>query len=187
MSFRPVALDAHLNAHAATWDDDRAAGTMTAWGNSFPAEELPFGRTVVVGGVPFALPPKHPGGFDHVEALGQTIVLDGDELAGLAVLCCGEMGDHQWPLLLDGPDGRRIWTFDAPEWTVPRRTPLGPEALACEHLHYVGGYELDHLRPVAWAQLRRFDRPLAPAVLHLPERPLVHLFAVTLLLAGRHG
>ena len=99
----PVDLTPWLNAAVATFDGERPRGALNAWGNSFPAEELPFGSLLKVGGVDFRLPAKAPGEPDSVEPFGQTIVVPGAPRAvGIALLCCGEMGDQWVPVRVLG-------------------------------------------------------------------------------------
>lgn len=179
MSWTAVPLDAHLNAHAATWNDERAAATLNAWGNTFPAEELPFGETVELGGIPYRLPRKRRGGFDHVEALGQRIALTSADVDAIAVLCFGEMGDQRLRATLHGSGGSAPLQIIAPGWLVPHDVVPGPGALACRHLHY-GGYELDLLRPSAWSVRHALPRAMRVDRLELAEQPLVHVFAITL-------
>jgi hypothetical protein len=176
----PLCLDAALNALAATWDDDRAAGAVNAWGNSFPAEELPFGRMLMVDKVPFVLAAKRRGGFDHIEPLGQILDVEANKLIGAAVLSFGEMGPQSWQLTVEGEQRSERLSFDAPGWLVERNTPLPARAFGCSHLHYVGGYELDLMRPVAWSTRRRLAAPLTLRRLILPVRPLVHILAISL-------
>jgi hypothetical protein len=177
----PVILDGLLNATAATWDGDRAVGFVNAWGNSFPAEEMPFGRTVRLGAAEYRLPPKPRDGPDHVEVLGQEIVLDGRRVHGIAALCFAEMGARGWSLRVEGPQGATGVDVVAPGWVIDRATRPEPGHLVCSHLHYVGGYELDHFRPVAWSVERRLPRPIPADRLRFSESPLVHLLALSLL------
>jgi hypothetical protein len=170
------------NARAATTDLERRVGGVNAWGNSFPAEELPFGGVLHAGGVPFIIGPWR-GGSDHVEALGQTLPLSNvSPCTGLAILCFGEMGDQDLLLEVVCADGRR---FDlqalAWGWLVQRGHPVPPDGFACSHLHYPGGYELDHLRPVLWCNSFRWDDLLSPVRLRLGTNPLFHLMGVTCL------
>lgn len=182
MTDRPVSLASHLNATAATWNDDRAAGFVNAWGNSFPAEELPFGKTRVVGGRVFRLARKAPGAADHLEVLSQCLRAAGRYPAtGIAALCFGEMGSRRWDIRVEGPDGSEVVSLTAPHWVVgPDAAGLG-DHLVASHLHYVGGYELDHLRPVVWRVEATFERPRRVTGLLLSESPLVHVLALSLL------
>jgi hypothetical protein len=178
----PVPLDALRNARAATRDDERHRGGVNAWGNSYPAEELPFGGTLRVAGVPFALPPAGAE-HDHVETLGQTLALPAAEpCTGVALLCFGEMGDQALPVdLFAEPDGHMALLALAKGWLLPPGAPDPPDGWVCSHLHYPGGYELDQLRPVLWCNSFGWEAPRVPTRLGLGTNPLFHLVAVTLL------
>ena len=186
MNGRPVDLTPWLNAAVATFDGEREKGALNAWGNSFPAEELPFGSTLTVVGVPFRLPDKAPGRPDSLEPLGQTLEIL-EEAAGIALLCCGEMGDQRLPVRVfdDGGDVVASFVAVAPGVMVPNGTDLGDEGMACSHLHYPGnypgGYELALALPAAWRVEHRWGKPLAVARVELGVNPLFHLLGITLL------
>ncbi|HEU4882763.1 MAG TPA: hypothetical protein VFT45_10970 [Longimicrobium sp.] len=180
----PVPLDGLRNARAATRDADRHRGGVNAWGNSFPAEELPFGAALRVGGIPFVLPPVD-GEHDHVETLGQAIrIPPASPSLGVALLCFGEMGDQALGVDLYGHGGEHLpLVARAKGWLVPRGEAPA-DAHVCSHLHYPGGYELDPLRPALWCSASRWEAPVAAALLRLGINPLFHLVAVTLLHAA---
>lgn len=178
-----VAIDLarYLNAVGATYDHERHRGAFNPWGNSYPAEELPFGGWVMVGGYPFRLPGKMPGCPDHVECLGGSLLVEPPpSVRGFAVLCAGEMGDQRAVWRIVGTDGgERTVTLTARQWLVADGG-AGFPGLVCSHLHYPGGYELTVLRPslsvVAW----EMPRPWPVARIDIPLHPLFHVFALSL-------
>src|SRR4029077_10405023 len=110
----------------------------TPGGTSSPAGGLPFGSTLIVGGVPFQLPMKAPGRPDSVEPLGQTIAIpDAPEALGVALLCCGEMGDQRVAVRALNGRGEIVASFVAIARgaMVPAGTDLGGEGFAASHLH----------------------------------------------------
>jgi hypothetical protein len=180
--YAPVDLDPYCNAVGATSDDYRNRGQVNAWGNSFPAEEIPFGSVLQVGAVPFRLPTKRAN-CDHLEAMGQSISLPArPPVSGLALLCFGEMGDQELDVELDGPDGEcNRLTVLAPTWLVDRGQDPVDDCYCCSHLHYAGGYELALLRPTMWCWHRQWERQAPLTRLRMGRNPLFHLLAVTLL------
>jgi hypothetical protein len=191
-----IDLEPHLNAAVATFDGERRRGALNAWGNSFPAEELPFGATQMVGGTPFRLPARRPGGCDSVEPLGQSLAVAGEPppAGGIALLCCGEMGAQSVAVEVVGRDGRvEALTVTAPGAIVAAGVAAGEAALLCSHLHYPGDYDLGQRLAAVWRCAARFRRRLAVARLDFGRNPLFHLLAVTLLDcvdgndAERHG
>jgi hypothetical protein len=187
MTSRPVDLTPYLNAAVATFDGERPGGALNAWGNSFPAEELPFGASLTVGGVPFRLPRKAPGRPDSVEPLGQTVEIPGAPTAmGIALLCCGEMGEQRIPVeVLDGRGGTVArFIAVARGVMVPAGTDLADQGFACSHLHYPGDYDLALALPAAWRCEHRWEQPAPVAGLKLGANPLFHLLAISLLEAS---
>ncbi len=183
MSFVTLSLEPFLNSIGATYNTQRAAGLLNAWGNSFPAEELPFGSTLTVGGIPFQLPDKARTNYDIVEPLGQTIALpDSGPVAVLALLGCGEMGDQFLNV-------RAIRTGDgaplelramAKGFTVVPADDLGPDAWRFTHLHYPGDYDLGILTGALWCFEHRFEEPVRLTRLELGTNPLFRIAALTL-------
>jgi len=187
--FQPFDLTPHINAAVATYNSERARGMLNAWGNSFPAEELPFGAPfraggLEVGGIPFKLPPKAPGELDSLEPLGQELeVPDGPTAIGLGLLCCGEMGDQQVEIVLTGEGGRQErFLAVAPGVMVPGGTDVGEGGLACSHLHYPGDYDLALAVPALWCFRHRWEEPLPVTRIRFGPNPLFHLVALTFLL-----
>jgi hypothetical protein len=183
----------------ATFDTDRPAGEVNAWGNSYPAEELPFGGRAVVGGVPYLLVPKVPADPpqpDHLEFLGQH--LPGPPPArpatAIGLLAAGEMGPQDLSLRVhlrpraDRPRADRsrvdVISTTVPGWMIRPETPVTAAELRCSHLHYPGDYGLGLLVPVLWSRVLPLPDAPSPAMvtaIELVANPLVHAFAVTLL------
>jgi hypothetical protein len=186
MTMHAIDLASHRNAHAATFDSGRDAGCVNIWGNSFPAEEVPFGRAIIVGGVTYQLAPKQPGAADHVEALGQRIEIGA--VAGghaLGVLGFGELGPQALMLRLTDRFGTDVGVrVQLPNWLLPREAPVRAAAWQASHLHYAGDYELDHLRPAMFSATARLPAPIWPVTLTIEPNPLAHVMAVTLLQNG---
>jgi hypothetical protein len=183
MSFETVSLDPLFNSIGATYNTERVTGLLNAWGNSFPAEELPFGSTLTVGGVLFQLPDKARTKYDVIEPLGQTIDLpDGKPVAALAFLGCGEMGDQYVDMRAIPADGGAPIELRAlaKGFTVVPADDLGPDALRFTHLHYPGDYDLGLLTGALWCYQHRFEEPVRLARLELGTNPLFRIAALTL-------
>lgn len=187
MTGLPIDLTPWLNAAVATFDAERPQGALNAWGNSFPAEELPFGSTLTVGSVAFQLPSKARGEPDSVEPLGQTIVVPGTpKVLGIALLCTGEMGDQRVPLRVMNARGEEVADLMAVARgaMVPAGTDLAGEGFTTSHLHYPGepgGYDLALALPALWRWEHRWEAPTALARIELGTNPLFHLMAISLL------
>lgn len=177
-----IDLAAHANAHAATFNADRAAGVVNAWRNSFPAEEMPFSGTLLVGGIAFSLPEKIEGAPDHVEALGQIIDVGAVvSTRTVGILGFGELGDQPLVVTLTSRFGDiRRATAVLPNWLLPRDAALDARGWRASHLHYPD-YELDDLRPVLFGVTLRLAADIQPVTLTLDPNPLAHVMAVSLL------
>ena len=177
-----IPLRSYANAHAATFDADRSAGFVNAWGNSFPAEEMPFGRVLLCGGIPFAVEPKGEGEADHIEALGQIIEIGSAVVTrAIAILCFAELGDQRLPLTLIGRFGeKRRLEVTIPYWLTSGEEAAKPSTWRATHLHYAAGYELNHLRPALHAIAVRLPAPFSAVSVELGVNPLVHMLALTL-------
>ena len=180
----PLALEEHLNACAATDDGGRRHGTANPWGNSFPAEEIQFGEITALGGFDFRMPRPDLSGNDHVELAGQRLRLPPVVVVGVAALGYGEMGARRWRLWLEDDQGERYDAqLVAPGWLSEPGHRAEGSHLVCTHLHYPGDYELDRFLPTAWVMTTAMA-PLEALYLRFSESPLVHLFAVSLLVEG---
>lgn len=183
MTFETLPLQPLFNSVGATYNSQRKAGLLNAWGNSLPAEELPFGSSVTVGGIPFQLADKARADYDVVEPLGQTLELrDQDAVLGVAFLCCGEMGEQYLPVraIRDGEEPIEL-TVVVKGFSVLPGEDLGPQAFRFTHLHYAGDYDLDLLACALWCFEHRFDEPVRLSRLELGMQPLVRLAGVTLI------
>jgi hypothetical protein len=185
----------------ATFDSDRSAGELNAWGNSYPAEELPFGGQVMVDSVRYVLVRKSPTALpqpDHVEALGQRLAGDplGRPAEALALLAAGEMGSQELSVRVhlasssggdtgvdlgseNGP-GIQVRSVTIPSWLIRPQVPTSADQLRCSHQHYPGDYDLALLVPVLWSRVLPLPG-VAVTAIELVPNPLVHVFAITLL------
>lgn len=170
----PVDLRPYFNARAATRDDERVRGGFNAWGNSFPAEELTFAETIEVGGLPFRL--EQLDELDHLEADDQHVLLPDVEASALAFLAFGEMGRQSVRIAVDAHSQE----VAADGWLIDGDRQV-ERALDCSHLHYPGGYELAHLRPVMWPYVVTLPSRRTWRHLRIDANPLFHIAAATLL------
>ncbi len=176
-------LREHFNATSSTFNDTRHLGRANAWGNSFPAEELPLGQVMTVASVPFLLPAGGGRERDNIEAWGQ--VMDFPKvppLIGLAVLCYGEMGEQALPICALGMDGqKRSGIAVADGWLIEKDASVRPDGHAFSHLHYNDGFEFDALHPVLWCWTTHWNDPFELQRLILGVNPLFHIAAITCL------
>jgi hypothetical protein len=173
----------HANAHAATFDDDRSAGFVNAWRNSFPAEEVPFGDTILLGGTAFRLANKIAGAPDHTEALEQTIEVDAIVTAhAVGILGFGELGNQTLAITIANRFGElRRGQVVLPNWLVPKGTDPDAQNWRATHLHYPD-YELDHLRPCLFSVTIALSSAIQTRFVTLHANPLAHVMAVSLLI-----
>lgn len=170
----------------ATFASNRRAGEMNAWGNSYPAEELPFGTQLPIGSVRYELVPKSPvmpSQPDHVEMLGQLMAAGppGQPARALAVLAAGEMGPQEMSVRVHLATGDVcVRSATIPGWMLRPQTPPSPDQFRCDHLHYPGGYRLSLLVPVLWSRVLPLPGAAVTAIELMPN-PLIHVFAITLL------
>jgi len=178
-----VPLDEHANAHAATFNADRAAGFVNPWGNSFPAEEVPFGRTLICNGVPFQLGSKRAAEPDHVECLRLELATEASiATRTIGLLGFSELGNQTLELGIVGRfKERRHATLVVPYWLNVPRDAAGPAVWQATHLHYAAGYELDRLVPSLHAVILRLPSPFHAVSIEFEANPLVHIMALTLL------
>jgi hypothetical protein len=178
MSAWHISLRPHFNARAATSDDERTRGGFNAWGNSFPREELTFDEVFEVDRIPFRL--ERDGTLDHLEADGQCVQLPEAEAAALALLAFGEMGPQRARIVMESDGEPHAIDVEAAGWLVDGTSQV-ERALDCTHLHYPGGYELAHLRPVMWPYVFTLPRQGNWRRLRIEANPLFHIAAATLL------
>lgn len=171
-----------VDSVGATFDTERPAGAFNAWGNSFPAEELPFGRRTVVDGISYELVDKAPRQPDHFEALGQRLPVGPPHrpVNALALLAAGEMGPQELTVRVHLATGVQSRSVVIRGWEVRPETPVTADQLRGSHLHYPGDYDLALLVPVLWSHV--LPLPGGPVTAIEPlANPLVHIFAITLL------
>lgn len=177
--FDPVDISSHRNNTAISSATATKAGQFNVWGNSFAAEYLPEGGSLVhVGGVPFRFPPVCAGP-DNVRCAGQFITVPEGRYDWVHVLAAAERRCEDTMELNfgDGPvDGEPLRVSDfwaAPAW-------FG-ELLAFESpvMHYPHHVQRG-VSAVMWAQRVPVTRRADLAGIRLPRNVAVHVFAVTL-------
>lgn len=175
----PVDISDHRNNTAISSATATKAGQFNVWGNSFAAEHLPAGGSLVhVAGVPFRFPPVCAGP-DNVRCAGQFIAVPPGRYDWVHVLAAAERRCEDTVELNFG-DGRldaeplRISDFwAAPAW-------FG-ELLAFESpvMHYPHHVQRG-VSALMWAQRVPVTRRADLAGIRLPRNVAMHIFAVTL-------
>ncbi|MFF5973377.1 hypothetical protein ACFY7C_17820 [Streptomyces sp. NPDC012769] len=174
-----VDISAHLDNTAISAATNTKAGAFNVWGNSFAAEYLPEGGSLVrVAEVPFRFPPVCEGP-DNIRCAGQFLALPEGRYDWIHVLAASERRCEDTVELhfADGsvdPEALRVSDFwSAPAW-------FG-EVKAFESLvmHYPHHVQRD-VSAVMWAQRVPVTRRADLVGVRLPRNVAVHVFALTL-------
>jgi hypothetical protein len=184
---RPVTevdLSAHFDNTGLTRSDGLSGGAFSIWSNTFPAEELPDGPTIELGGLPFRFPGRGPGG-DNMRCAAQLIEVPPGRYDWIYLIAAAERRTED-PVLLHYADG----AID-PEWL--RVSDFWPETpgrfgerewLRCDSLHYPHHVQTS-MGPSIWRERVPVPREVALAAIRFPDNPAIHIFALTL--AGQEG
>ncbi len=174
-----VDLTAYFDNTGITRRDDLSGGGFNIWSNTFPAEELPQGPVIDVGGLPFRFPCRGPGG-DNLRCAGQLIEVPPQRYDWLYLIAAAERRTED-SVLLHYADG----AID-PEWLrVSDFWPETPgrfgerETLCCVSLHYPRHVQAP-MGPAIWRERVPVPREQPLAAIRLPDNPAIHIFALTL-------
>jgi hypothetical protein len=175
----PVDISGHRNNTAISAATGTGAGGFNVWGNSFAAEYLPAGGSLVhVDGVPFHFPPVCEGP-DNVRCAGQFLRVPEGRYDWIHVLAASERRCED-TVELSFADGSvdaemlRISDFwAAPAWFGEVKAF---ESLVMHYPHHVQ----PGVPAVLWAQRVPVTRRAGLTGFLLPRNVAVHLFAVTL-------
>ncbi|AUG78720.1 hypothetical protein CFP65_3948 [Kitasatospora sp. MMS16-BH015] len=174
-----IDISGHRNNTAVSAATDTGAGAFNVWRNSFAAEYLPAGGSLVeVDGVPFDFPPVCQGP-DNVRCAGQYLEVPRDRYDWIHLLAASERRceDTVELTFADGSvDAEPLRVSDfwaAPAW-------FG-EVKAFESLtmHYPQHVQRG-VPAVMWSQRVAVTRRVDLTGLLLPRNVAVHVFAVTL-------
>jgi hypothetical protein len=174
-----VDISSHRNNTAISAATQTNAGEFNVWGNSFAAEYLPAGESVVhVAGVPFRFPPVCDGP-DNVRCAGQFLRVPEGRYDWMHVLAAAERRCED-TVELNFADGSvdaeplRISDFwAAPAWFGELKAF---ESLVMHYPHHVQR----GVSAVMWAQRVPVTRRVGLTGIRLPRNIAVHVFAVTL-------
>jgi hypothetical protein len=178
--FRLIGIDDLLNNRATTTVADLGRGRLNAWGNSFPAEELPTpGSLVEVAGIPFVWANADADG-DNVRCEGQVIDIPPGQYDWIYLLAASERRseDTLWVHYDDGhADPLRLGVSDFLDGT-PAFGEL--PAFRTTRMHYP--HHVQHGLPTTmWLSRVGMPRRGRARALRLPRLVAVHVFAITLL------
>lgn len=175
----PVDISGYRNNTAISAATETKAGEFNVWGNSFAAEYLPAGRSVVhVDGVPFEFPPVCDGP-DNVRCARQFIrVLEGrydwvHVLAASERRCEETVELHFADGSVDAEPLRVSDFWAAPAWFGEVKAFESPV------MHYPHHVQRG-VPAVMWAQRVPVTRRAGLTGILLPRNVAVHIFAVTL-------
>lgn len=174
-----VDISVHRNNTAVSAATETKAGEFNVWRNSFAAEYLPAGGSLVhVDGVPFQFPPVCEGP-DNVRCAGQFIRVPEGHYDWIHVLAASERRSEDTVQLnfADGSvDAEALRVSDfwaAPAWFGEIKAF---ESLVMHYPHHVQR----GIPAVMWAQRVPVTRRTGLSGILLPRNVAVHVFALTL-------
>jgi hypothetical protein len=153
---------------------------VNIWGNAFPAEELPHGGLVEVGGVPFHFPDADGLRADNIRCRGQRIALPCERADWLHVLAAAERRTEDG-LAIEYADGaiRSQWLRISDFW--PQTPPRFGEVLAFRtSVLLYPRHAQAGMAPALWHQRVPVAVPDGLIAVTLPDNPALHLFALTM-------
>ncbi|MCW2934462.1 MAG: hypothetical protein JWM19_5424 [Actinomycetia bacterium] len=175
----PVDISGHHNNTAISAATETKAGAFNVWGNSFAAEYLPAGESLVhVAGIPFRFPPVCDGP-DNVRCAGQFLRVPEGRYDWVHVLAAAERRCEDTVELNFGDgsvDAEQLRVSDfwaAPAWFGEVKAFESPV------MHYPHHVQRG-VSAVMWAQRVSVTRRAGLAGVRLPRNVAVHIFAVTL-------
>jgi hypothetical protein len=179
----PVDISGYRNNTAISAATETKTGAFNVWGNSFAAEYLPAGGSLVhVDCVPFVFPPVC-GGPDNIRSAGQFIGVTAGRYDWIHVLAASERRCED-TIELNFADGSvdaeplRISDFwAAPAWFGEVKAF---ESLVMHYPHHIQR----GVPALMWAQRVPVTRRADLTGILLPRNVALHVFAVTL---QRHG
>jgi hypothetical protein len=180
-AYVPVDLSGVFDNDAISFGRRPGDGGFNVWGNTFPAEWLPEGGSLVeVGGVPFRFPPTADEEANNVVCDGQLIEVGPGRFDWIHVLAAAERRAEDWAYLhfADGsvdPEWLRVSDF----WPGPGPRFGEVEAFRCPVMHYPHHVQ-PNLGPVMWRQRIPVTRQRPLRAIRLPENRAIHVFAMTL-------
>lgn len=178
-----IGLDDLLDNRATTGTADLDQGRLNAWGNSFPAEELPQpGTQIEVAGIPFVWANAHAHG-DNVRCAGQLIELPPGQYDWIYLLAASERRseDTLWAYYDDGhADPLPVGISDFLDGT-PAFGELS--AFRTTRMHYP--HHVQHGLPTTmWLTRVGMPRRGNAQAIRFPRLVAMHIFALTLLTGG---
>jgi hypothetical protein len=175
----PVDISGHRDNTGISTATATSVGAFNVWGNSFAAEYLPAGGSLVeVAGIPFRFPPVGDGP-DNVRCAGQFLELPTGRYDWVHVLGAAERRceDTAELVFADGSvDAEALRLSDfwaAPAWFGEVKAFESPL------MHYPHHVQRG-VSAVMWAQRVPVTRRAELAGVRLPRNVAMHVFAVTL-------
>ncbi len=175
----PVSLDPYLNNVGVTSMACFERGAFNVWGNSFSADYLPRGGTVV-DGILFELATARCGEADNVRCEGEFVAVRQDRYDWVYVLAAAERRAEDEVALhfTDGSvdfEALRVSDFWAAEAAFGEF-----KAFESPTMHYPR-HAQPNVSAMLWLQRIPITRRLPLCGIHLPRNAAIHLFALTLL------
>lgn len=182
--YEPIPLEPLMNNKGFYRPNSLNSAFFSAGGACYPADQLPQGESVHVFGIPFRFLNGDTHRFDNVELSGQVWRIEPRCARTLWLLGAAENGSFVEPLLVEYQNGsRRSARLGLTDWVAKEALYGERAAFQCTCV-YVEGRELS-IHATMWLQEIKTDPEHPITAIHLPDNPMIHLFAGTLEVASR--
>lgn len=180
--FTPLDLGAYVNCVGIEPVRRPGAGAFNIWRNTYPAEELPAGGSMVtVSAVPFRFQAADGRQADNIRCRGQLVTLPGTRVDWIYLLGAAERRTED-ALTVCYADGtrRRQWLRISDFW--PETEQWFGELLAYRTtVMLYPRHAQERMAPSIWRQRVPVTVPDGAVAVRLCDNPAMHIFALTLL------
>ncbi len=178
--YYPLPLADYYNNNGFSYDLEQQIGNFTTFGSSYPGDEIPDQKDLIIEDIPFLFP-EAKSTFNNIELENQRLSVPEHHYTAMFILGAADNGSydenveyhlndtlvHQMPLALTN------WTDQMPKYNEK-------VVYRCSGIYTQKGSLLTSKQTTIWLQTIQFEHPIHINAIVLPDNPCMHLFAITL-------
>jgi hypothetical protein len=182
--YRPLELNHYFNNDGISFNSNPSDGDFDCYGQTYPAEELPFSNKIFFfKRIEFLFPIKDDGFNNNIAFNEQQVLIPSDSYSCLHILGAADGGNFSEPIIFEYEKEVEEIESGLSDFFSNEAFFQNEKAIVCSHYHTSSGDqfgEMNNIKPTIWYDKIYLNKLLQLKRIILADNPCLHIFCMTL-------